>query len=75
MDGVSECSKGRHGFGRIGAGLKRLELATFVPAGIALPIEQDQHLPATSHHSLRFDRLEPATLYAYRVQGEGRWSE
>lgn len=33
-------------------------------------------LAPTHHHSVRFEGLEPDTLYAYRVQGaEGKWSE
>lgn len=30
---------------------------------------------AAHHHSLVIDGLKPATLYAYRVQGSGTWSE
>jgi predicted phosphodiesterase len=44
--------------------------------GIFVPVEHNQGLPPTGHHSVRFDGLEPDTLYAYRVQGaEGHWSE
>ena len=36
----------------------------------------NEGLPTTHHHSVRFEGLEPDTLYAYRVQGaEGKWSE
>jgi 3',5'-cyclic AMP phosphodiesterase CpdA len=58
------------------ADTQRLELASFEHAGVSFPVEHNRHLPATSHHSVRFDGLEPNTLYAYRVQGaEGQWSE
>lgn len=55
---------------------QRLDLARFEHAGKIFSVEHNQGLPATSHHSLRFEGLEPDTLYAYRVQGaEGHWSE
>lgn len=53
-----------------------LDLAQVQVAGLTLPIEPNQGLPPTSHHSVIFTGLEPDTLYAYRVQGaEGHWSE
>lgn len=53
-----------------------LDLTRMPGAALAMPIEHNQGLPPTSHHSVRFDGLEPDTLYAYRVQGaEGHWSE
>ncbi|PZT92227.1 MAG: metallophosphatase [Citromicrobium sp.] len=53
-----------------------LDLDQVVHEGLVLPVTHNAGLPATSHHSVRFDGLEPDTLYAYRVQGaEGQWSE
>lgn len=53
-----------------------LDLASITHSDIALPIEHNVGLAASSHHSVRFTGLEPDTLYAYRVQGaEGKWSE
>lgn len=53
-----------------------LDLAEFQHGGVTIPVEHNQGLPPTSYHSVRFEGLEPDTLYAYRVQGaEGRWSE
>jgi len=53
-----------------------LDLTQFELAGLTLPVEHNAGLPASSHHSVRFEGLEPDTLYAYRVQGaEGQWSE
>jgi len=45
-------------------------------AGVSVPVQHNQGLPQTSHHSVRFDELDPDTLYTYRVEGaEGHWSE
>lgn len=53
-----------------------LNLAEVRFGNVMTPVTHNQGLPATSHHSVRFDGLEPNTLYAYRVQGaEGQWSE
>lgn len=53
-----------------------LDLAAITLGGVTLPVDHNLGLPQTSHHSVRFDGLEPDTLYAYRVQGaEGQWSE
>jgi phosphodiesterase/alkaline phosphatase D-like protein len=53
-----------------------LDPTAFHVRGVSVPVDHNRGLPATSHHSVRFDGLEPDTLYAYRVQGsEGRWSE
>lgn len=58
------------------AATQRLDLGKFEHAGRIFSVEHNQGMPATSHHSVRFDGLEPDTLYAYRVQGaEGHWSE
>ena len=36
----------------------------------------NEGLPTTHHHSVKFEGIEPDTLYAYRVQGgDGKWSE
>lgn len=60
----------------VAAQTERLDLAQAVHEGLSFPVEHNQGLPATHHHSVRFDGLEPDTLYAYRVQGaEGKWSE
>jgi 3',5'-cyclic AMP phosphodiesterase CpdA len=53
-----------------------LDLAQVKLDGTAFAIEHNRGLPVTHHHSVRFEGLEPDTLYAYRVQGaEGQWSE
>jgi len=53
-----------------------LELAELALAGSMMPVEGNEGLEPTSHHSVGFEGLEPDTLYAYRVQGaEGQWSE
>jgi len=53
-----------------------LDLTKIPVSGAVMAVEHNQGLPPTSHHSVRFDGLEPDTLYAYRVQGaEGQWSE
>ncbi len=55
---------------------EQVSLATLELAGIQIPIEQNAGLSPAGFHSVRFDGLEPDTLYAYRVQGaEGKWSE
>lgn len=51
-----------------------LDKAMFGSAAIA--IEANGTLPAVAYHSVRFDDLQPDTLYAYRVMGaDGHWSE
>lgn len=53
-----------------------LDLASLEIDGLDVAVTHNAGLPPTRHHSVRFDGLEPDTLYAYRVQGaEGRWSE
>jgi hypothetical protein len=53
-----------------------LDLARVQLEGASFAIEHNQGLPVSHHHSVRFDELEPDTLYAYRVQGAaGQWSE
>ena len=53
-----------------------LDLTTASGRGHAYNKGVNQGLPVTHHHSVRFDGLEPDTLYAYRVQGaDGKWSE
>lgn len=53
-----------------------LHLAEVSMDGTMVPMGRNEGLPPTSHHSVRFDGLEPDTLYAYRVQGaKGQWSE
>lgn len=42
-------------------------------SGSTRPLATDNGL--AHHHSVRFEGLEPDTLYAYRVRGEGTWSE
>jgi 3',5'-cyclic AMP phosphodiesterase CpdA len=53
-----------------------VDLAAVRRAGVAVPVAGNEGLPGAAYHSVRFDGLEPDTLYAYRVQGaEGKWSE
>lgn len=53
-----------------------LDLAKALHEDMQLPVEHNLGLPATAHHSVQFEGLEPDTLYAYRVQGaSGKWSE
>jgi len=41
--------------------------------GVSRPLEAGNG--AAHHHSVTFDGLTPDTLYAYRVRGDGTWSE
>jgi hypothetical protein len=50
-----------------------LHLRATAVAGMSRPLVTDNGL--AQHHSVRFEGLEPDTLYAYRVRGEGTWSE
>lgn len=60
----------------VAAQSERVDLAAIQRAGVQIPVTHNEGLPAASYHSVRFDGLEPDTLYAYRVQGaEGKWSE
>lgn len=60
----------------VAAQSETVDLAAVQRAGMTIPVVHNQGLPAASYHSVRFEDLEPDTLYAYRVQGaEGKWSE
>lgn len=50
-----------------------LHLRARVVTGVTRPLESGNGL--AHHHALRFEGLAPDTLYAYRVRGEGTWSE
>ncbi|MDJ0979059.1 MAG: FN3 domain-containing metallophosphoesterase family protein [Erythrobacter sp.] len=53
-----------------------LDLSVIKGKGFTFEVSDNTGLPKTHHHSVRFDGLEPDTLYAYRVQGaDGMWSE
>jgi predicted phosphodiesterase len=53
-----------------------MDLTTIRAGNLSFEVTHNSGLPPTHHHSVRFDRLEPDTLYAYRVQGADRqWSE
>ncbi len=53
-----------------------IDLDAIRRAGVRIPVEHNQGLPGATYHSVRFDGLEPDTLYAYRVEGaDGKWSE
>jgi acid phosphatase type 7 len=53
-----------------GAGL---HLSAMTVTASTRPLVTDNGL--AHHHSVTFEGLEPATLYAYRVRGHGTWSE
>lgn len=53
-----------------GAGL-HLEARAVTGSSRVLPSDNG----LAQHHQVRFDGLEPDTLYAYRVRGHGTWSE
>lgn len=60
----------------VAAATTRLDLQEIEREGVRIPVAHNADLPPVSFHSVRFDGLQPDTLYAYRVQGgEGRWSE
>lgn len=60
----------------IAAKTEALDLQTLKRDGVSIPMPHNAGLPVTHYHSVRFDGLQPNTLYAYRVQGaEGVWSE
>ncbi len=53
-----------------------LDLAAVDRAGVKIPMQDNAGLPPVSYHSVRFNRLNPDTLYAYRVIGaDDKWSE
>lgn len=53
-----------------------LDLQSIEHEGLRFPMPRNAGLPSTHYHSVRFDGLQPDTLYAYRVQGaDGIWSE
>jgi 3',5'-cyclic AMP phosphodiesterase CpdA len=53
-----------------------LDLETVRNAGAELKMEWNMGLKPVHYHSVRFDGLEPDTLYAYRVRGaDNKWSE
>lgn len=60
----------------VAATSETIDLDAIQRAGVRIPVEHNQGLPGASYHSVRFDGLEPDTLYAYRVEGaDGKWSE
>ncbi|MFC7499227.1 metallophosphoesterase [Enterovirga sp. GCM10030262] len=60
----------------VAAETETLDLQGIEHEGVRLPMPRNAGLPSTHYHSVRFDGLEPDTLYAYRVQGaDGIWSE
>lgn len=53
-----------------------LDLQSLRRDGESLPLADNLGLAPVHYHSVRFDDLQPNTLYAYRVRGgEGAWSE
>jgi acid phosphatase type 7 len=50
-----------------------LHLSARTVTGISRPLEAENGL--AHHHSVVFEGLRPGTLYAYRVGGDGTWSE
>ncbi|MEM6828162.1 MAG: FN3 domain-containing metallophosphoesterase family protein [Pseudomonadota bacterium] len=55
---------------------ERLNLTKSIGEERIFDVPLNEDLPETHHHTIRFDNLQPDTLYAYRVQGaEGKWSE
>lgn len=50
-----------------------LHLAARPVTGRAIGLRTDNGL--AHHHAITFEGLEPDTLYAYRVRGQGTWSE
>jgi acid phosphatase type 7 len=50
-----------------------LHLTARTIRGRIIPLRTDNGL--AHHHAATFEGLEPDTLYAYRVQGQGTWSE
>ncbi len=53
-----------------------LDLETVKSAGAELKMDWNKGLKPVHYHSVRFDNLEPDTLYAYRVRGaDKKWSE
>lgn len=60
----------------VAAETQAVDLQSIAHEGVNLPMPLNAGLPASHYHSVRFDGLEPDTLYAYRVQGaDGIWSE
>lgn len=59
-----------------GARTERLDLEQLELAGVNYLAPDNAGLPPVHYHSVRFDDLEPDTVYAYRVRGDrGAWSE
>lgn len=53
-----------------------LDLQALKRDGETLPLTDNMGLAPVRFHSVRFDDLQPDTLYAYRVRGgDGAWSE
>jgi 3',5'-cyclic AMP phosphodiesterase CpdA len=53
-----------------------LDLQTLRREGVDIGLPENAGLAPVHYHSVRFDGLEPDTLYAYRVRGaDGAWSE
>ncbi|MDP3908556.1 metallophosphoesterase family protein [Novosphingobium sp.] len=60
----------------VAAQSETIDLAAIQRAGVRIPVAHNEGLPGAAYHSVRFEGLEPDTLYAYRVQGaDGKWSE
>lgn len=55
---------------------ERVDLDKTMFGDATIAIKANDTLPAVAYHSVRFDDLQPDTLYAYRVMGaDGHWSE
>ncbi|MEM8981749.1 MAG: metallophosphoesterase family protein [Pseudomonadota bacterium] len=75
---VAATSDARFDFGarRVAASTQQLNLQTTNAFGQAITIPGNDGLPPANFHSVVFEGLQPATLYAYRVKGAGdKWSE
>jgi 3',5'-cyclic AMP phosphodiesterase CpdA len=60
----------------VAADSERVVLDTVMLGGKAVAVKSNETLAAVAYHSVRFDGLNPDTLYAYRVMGaDGHWSE